>query len=305
VKILFFGSGAFALVIAQEIHKQYTLTGVAITKPKPQGRGQKIVPPKIISWAQDNGISVFTPDDPNSQEFVQTLKKLEPDLYVLVSYGHILGSGILAIPHFGGINVHPSLLPRYRGAAPIQRALMAGETETGVSVIFMDEKIDHGNIVFQQKIAIEPDDTYGILLERLCTVSTDHITGIIGDIEHGRCDSTPQDHTKKSFAPKVKKEETVINWEKGTEVVRNLIRALSPRPAARTTFRDNELKILNVHKGSRAGAPGVVCFDAKNIAVGTGDGSLILDSVKPANKRFMTGHDFMNGYRIKEGEVMS
>jgi methionyl-tRNA formyltransferase len=304
VKIVFFGSGMFALTLAQRIHGDYTVAGVTTTKPKPRGRGRKLVPPKIITWAQENGIPVFTPDDPNTSEFIETLSSMHPDLYVLASYGHILGSQLLAIPQYGGMNVHPSLLPRYRGAAPIQRALMTGEKKTGVSMILMDEKIDHGDVIFQQAVVIGPDDTYGVLLDRLSAVAVENIGMVIQDVLKGTCQRIPQDHTQRSYARKISKEETMIKWERGIEAVHNHIRALSPHPAARTMFRGNELKIIEVHKSVKICKPGEVCFDQKNVAVGTGDGSVILDKVRPASKALMGGHDFMNGYHIKEGEVM-
>lgn len=305
MNIVFFGSGAFACSIAQHVHDQFALAGLTATTPKPRGRGRKVVLPKIITWAQSNGIPVFTPGDPNRPTFIDEIKKIQPDLFLLSSYGHILNSTLLSIPRFGGINIHPSLLPRYRGAAPIQRALMAGETTTGVSVIFMDEKVDHGHIIFQKKLAIDHDDTYGTLMNRLRAMTIEHINTLISDVEHGACERSPQDHTQKSYAPKVTKEETMINWANNTEEIRNLIRALSPHPAARTMFRGDEIKILKAHKGSHSCKPGTICFESKRIAVGTKDGSLILDEVKPANKSLMSGNDFMNGYRVKKGEVMA
>lgn len=305
MNIVFFGSGAFAMPLAQHIHEEFGLVAVIVTKPKPHGRGRKEIPSKIAVWAQEHGITVWAPHDPNTVEFISTLMELDPDVYVLASYGHILGNDLLRIPRYGGINVHPSLLPRHRGAAPIQRAIMEGDIVTGVTVIMMDERIDHGDIIFQQSVAIEPDDTYGTLLERLSRLSTESIGQILHDVERGVCVHTPQNHEQKSYAHKITKEETVIRWDQGADAVRNLIRALSPHPAARTMFRGKELKIIAARKGKRPGDPGTILFESKDIAVGTGDGSLILDVVQPANRALMAGLDFKNGYHIQEGEVLA
>jgi methionyl-tRNA formyltransferase len=305
MNVIFFGSGRFAMLLVQQIHKDFALGGVVVTKPKPRGRGRRLISSQIVTWAQDSGVSVFSPEDPNAPQFVADLAEQQPDLYVLASYGHILGSSLLSVPRYGGINVHPSLLPQYRGAAPIQRALIAGERKTGVSMILMDEKIDHGDVIFQHTVEIGSDDTYGILLDRLSAVAVGNISSVIQDVVHGTSQRIPQDHAKKSYAHKVKKEETVIRWESGAAAVHNLIRALSPHPAAKTSFRGDELKIIEAHKGDKVCDPGVICFDGKRVAVGTGDGSLILDAVKPANKALMAGRDFMNGYRVEEGEVMA
>jgi methionyl-tRNA formyltransferase len=305
MNIVFFGSGAFAAPLAQHIHEQFGLKAVIVTKTKPHGRGRKETPSAIAVWAQEHGITVYAPHDPNTPEFVSTLTKFKPDVYVLASYGHILGGDLLRVPQYGGINVHPSLLPRHRGAAPIQRAIMEGATVTGLTVIMMDERIDHGDIIFQQSVVIEAHDTYGTLLERLSRLSTDSIGQILHDLERGVCARMPQDHEQKSYAPKIKKEETLIQWDRGVDTIRNLIRALSPSPAARTMFRGKELKIIAAHKGTRVGGPGVVIFESKDVAVGTGDGSLILDVVQPANRALMAGLDFKNGHRVQEGEVMA
>jgi methionyl-tRNA formyltransferase len=304
VKIVFFGSGAFAMPLAQHVHEHFGLSAVVVAKPKPRGRGRKVTTPMIAVWAEKNGIRVLSPEDPNTREFVAMIHKTKIDMFVLASYGHILGSELLGIPRYGGINVHPSLLPKYRGAAPIQRALMAGDSTTGITVILMDEKVDHGDMILQQSVTIEPDDTYETLLERLCQAGVSYIIQIIQDVRHSAFTRMPQDHTKRSYAPKITKDETVIKWDRGKEDVYNLIRALSPRPGARTTFRGFELKIIKARKGDHRCDPGVVFLNGKDVAVGVGDGSIILELVKPANKALMRGIDFRNGYRVRRGEMM-
>jgi len=302
--IVFFGSGDFTFPIVKRIKEEFTLAGVVVTKPKPRGRGLKIRLPEVARWAEEQGIEVFTPDDPNDKEFINTLTKLKPDIFVLSSYGHILKNELLEVPRLGGINIHPSLLPKYRGAAPIQRALMAGEKKTGITVIFMDEKIDHGDIIFQRELSIKEDEDYGSLSSRLSYLAADIIGDVLRAVEAGDYKRVKQNPQEKSYAGKIKKEETMIDWHNSTEKIYNLVRALSPQPGARTVFRNKELKIMAVEPTDRKLSPGICHIENKSIYVGTGDGSVILKKVKPENRRMISGLDFINGFRIKEGEVI-
>lgn len=304
MKIIFFGSGQFALPIVNKVKEEFTLSGVVITKPKPRGRGLKISLPKVVQWAQSGGIKVFAPDNPNDNVFIEDLSKLKPDLFILSSYSHLLTNELLNVPKYGGINIHPSLLPKYRGAAPIQRAIMAGERETGITVIFMDEIIDHGDMIIQRELTIEPDDTYGSLLLKLSTLGTEIIGDVIRSIELDNYKIIKQNERQKTYAPKIKKEETIINWQESTEKIFNLIRALSSNLGVRTSFRNKELKIIAATPGDRKVRPGVIHIEKKNLYIGTSDGSIILKKIRPENRSIISGLDFINGFRIKEGEVI-
>lgn len=304
MKIVFFGAGDFAFPIARKIAQDFALQGVVVTKPRPRGRGRNVVLPEVAQWAQEQGIQVFAPDKPDDADFIETVTGCEPDLFVLSAYGHILSGNVLRLPKYGGINVHPSLLPRYRGAAPIQRALMAGDTKTGVTVIFMDEKVDHGKMVFQQEVAIEPQDNYGSLAARLSSVATETISGIIQSIASGSHTVLEQDHASATNAPKIKKEEMVIDWHASTDKIIGLIRALSPKPCARTHFRGHELKIIAVEPGEKSNDPGTLHPERKKLYIGTGDGSIVITKLQPENKSVISGLDFINGFRIQEGEAI-
>jgi len=260
--------------------------------------------PEMAQWAQSVGIEVFTPDNPNEKTFIEDLSELKPDLFVLSSYSHLLTNELFNVPKHGGINIHPSLLPKYRGAAPIQRAIMAGEKKTGITVIFMDEIIDHGGIIIQKELTIEPDDTYGSLLLKLSFLGTEIIFDVIKSIEAGDYKIMKQNEQQKTYAPKIKKEETIINWQESTEKIFNLIRALSPKPGVRTTFRNKELKIISAARGDKKVDPGVIHIEKRKLYIGTSDGSIILKEIRPENRSVITGLDFINGFRVKEGEVI-
>lgn len=303
MKIIFFGSTDFSQPILESIHGKFKIAGIVTSKPKPKGRGLKTARPEIADWADSVGIEVYMPDDPNSEAFIKTLKAVSPDLFLLSAYGHILSEKLLSVARLGGINIHPSLLPRYRGAAPIQRAIMAGEEQTGVTLFFMDEKIDHGDMIAQRALPIEKDDTYGSLAKRLAVLGSELVVDVLHRVEAGDYQLIKQTGAI-SYAPKLKKEELVINWQESALSVYNRIRALSPRPGARTFFRTKELIISLAQLGDKKVTPGTFHIDARKLYVGTGGGSLVLLEVKPEGRKLMSALDFFNGYRIQEGEVL-
>lgn len=308
MKIVYLGSTDFSLPILPRIKEKFDLAGLVIVKPKPRGRGLKTGLPGPAIWAQDNGIRIFAPDRPNEPAFIAELNSLSPDIFVLAAYGHILSGEFLRIPRLGGINIHPSLLPKYRGAAPIQRAIMANEKITGLTFFFMDEKIDHGEVVFKKEIPIEETDNYGTLSEKLSALAATAICDILAMIDRGGYPRIPQDDKDKSTAPKIQKEEMVIDWRRPARQIFNMIRALAPIPGARTNFRNKELIITKavmsdpaLPAGDRPAA-GFLKVRNKNLYAGTGDVPLILMELKPENKQRVSGLDFINGFRIKEGE---
>lgn len=308
MKVIFLGSTDFSLPILQEIHDHFELIGLVIVKPKPQGRGLRTLLPKTALWAQERGVTVYDPELPCDREFLDRQTTLKPDIFVLAAYGHILSGEFLKIAQLGGINIHPSLLPKYRGAAPIQRAIMAGEKTTGLTIFFMDEKIDHGDIIFQKELPIEECDDYGTLSEKLSILAAAEITGVLHSIADGSCPRIHQDDKGESLAPKIKKEEMVIDWRRPARQILNLIRSLAPNPGARTIFRGKELIITRAaisetpHRDDRPLSAGTFHVNKKNLFATTGEGFLLLVELKPENKKIISGLDFINGFRVKEGE---
>jgi len=304
LKVIFFGSTEFSLTIAQRIKEQFELIALITSKPKPSGRGLNLRNSAIIQWAQANGITTFTPDEPNNDAFVDILKGLEPEIAVLAAYSYILNKKILNIPKYHSINIHPSILPKYRGAAPIQRAIMAGEQKTGITIFFMDEKVDHGEIILQREVIITPEDTYGSLQERLADIGAEVTVDALRLIEVGNYKTWKQPSQGVIYAPKIKKEELIIKWDDKTENIFNLIRALSPRPGARTTFRNTQIIILKARQSQKKVRPSEIYTEDKNLYVGTQDGSLILEELTPAGRSRISGADFINGFQPKPGEMM-
>lgn len=304
MRIVYFGSGDFSLPIVDRLRKPIELAGVVIVRPKPSGRGLKTSLPAIAVWAQENHINIFDPESPNDPVFIGRMNDLKPDLFVLSAYGHILSRDLLAVPRLGAINVHPSLLPKYRGAAPIQRAIMADEKATGLTIFFMDEKIDHGDVIFQAEVAITDEDTFGSLARRLSSLAADSIGVVISSIEQGSCIRRLQDHEGKSSAPKITKEETLIDWGQPARAIFNLVRALSPSPGARVMFRGRELIILEAISSTDCFVPRTFHIRNRSLFAGTGEGSIVIKRLKPENRAAMSGSDFINGFRVKEGEVI-
>lgn len=301
MKIIFFGTTDFSLPIVQSIYDEFGITGVVTSKPKPKGRGLRTALPGIAEWARNMGLKLHMPDDPNSGDSIGMLSAMSPDLYVLSAYGYILSRQLLGVPRLGGINIHPSLLPRYRGAAPIQRAIMAGEEKTGVTIFFMDEKIDHGDVIAQQEIVIDHDDDSSSLSGKLSRLGAQMIVDAIHKIESGNYRVLKQQGAV-SLAPKIRKDELMVKWQGSAKTIYDRIRALAPSPGARAHFRNSEITITKARLGNRKLPAGLLTVENKRLYVGTGDGSLQLLEIKPEGRKTMSALDFINGYRIKEGE---
>lgn len=304
MKVVFFGSTEFSQPIVEDVHREFTLAGIVTSRPKPKGRGLKASMPPIALWAERAAIPVHMPEDPNAPAFIEEMAAIVPDVYVLSAYGHILRKALLDVPRHGGINVHPSLLPHYRGAAPIQRAIMAGEKKTGITIFFMDEKIDHGAIVAQQSLSIEEDDTYGSLAAKLAVLGGRMVVEALRTIASGTCRPVGQSGDV-TYAPKITKAEMRIDWREAAPVTGNRIRALSPHPGARAVFRNRELTITRAQVADRRLPPGVIEVENKKLYVGAGAGALVLLELKPEGRKSMPASDFINGYRVRKGETLT
>lgn len=305
MRIVFFGSPDFAQPSLKLINEKEQIIAVVSSPPKPTGRGQKEQKTATHIFAEANNIKVLTPANPNLPDFWPEVQKLKPDLFVVVSYGLILCGELLRIPKHGGINLHPSLLPKYRGAAPIQWTLIRGETITGVSIILMNEKMDAGGIIIQKEFPVLPDDNYDSLSKRLSEVGATIILEAIQQIELQKYDLIVQDVSQITKAPKIKKEDCYIKWNQPTNIIYDFIRGLSSDPAARTRFRDKEIKILEAIMSEEKIEPGRIKIIGKKLLFGTGDGSISILKLQPENKKPLSGLDFINGFRPKDGEVVN
>lgn len=286
-----------------------------ITQPdRPQGRGRKILPTPIKKISFNKGIEVFQPKNINDEEAIKKIKEVNSDIILVVAYGQILSKDILNIPKIGCINIHASLLPKYRGAAPINRAIINGEKETGITFMFMNEKVDTGEIIYQQKITILPDETYGELYYRLSNLSADMINTVLEKIEEGKIKRIPQEYKLVSYARKMTKQDGEITWSDKGEKIYNLIRGTTPDPGAFTYYKGKKLKItqarfLSNYQNEVEITPsipgGVVKIEKDSLLISTGDKGIIrILKVIPPGAKELSAQQFVNGYKIKVGDVL-
>jgi methionyl-tRNA formyltransferase len=305
VRLAFFGTSGFAVpalrVLAGSAHE----VGLVVAAPaQPSGRGRKLVSSPVEQEARALGLEVLTPTDPNDPAFIAELKSRSPNAAVLAAYGYILKPALLAAPPLGFLNIHPSLLPRYRGAAPIQRAILAGEQETGVTVILLSELVDAGDIIEQEVLSIGQDETAGELSQRLAETGARLMLGALTRLGAGGATHTPQDPKLATRAPKIVKSERSIDWHDSAQGIHNRIRALSPEPGAVTTFRRNRIVLLRsrVRSTSEEGEPGELLVERAGLVVAAGSGTIEVIELKPEGKRTQSGRDFRNGHRPLAGE---
>ncbi len=285
----------------------HEIISVVTIPPRPKGRGRKVSPTPVATVARSLNLPVFTPENPNSSQFVAALRQYAPDCGVLVAYGIILKEPLLNIPRLGFINLHPSLLPKYRGAAPIPRQLMDGCTESGLTVIAMDPGVDSGDILNQLSISVNPDETAGELESRLAQLGAELVHKTLTQLEKGNAVRISQNHKLATKAPKITSADRLIDWQKPGEEIHNRIRALSPEPGAVTSFRKTPViilrsRILKTHQP--ACPPGTIITELPGMVVATGNGLLEILELKPAGKKILSGKDFRNGYRPFEGEML-
>jgi len=307
-RILFMGTPAFALPSLQILHdKQYPIIGVVSQPDRPQGRGLKEVAPPVKDLAQKIGVPVLQPEKVKDASFLKTFYQLKPDMVVVVAFGQILPKEIIDYPPMQCLNIHPSLLPKYRGAAPINWPIIRGETKTGVTIMLMDEGMDSGDILIQQKTDIGIAETYGELHDRLAQLGATLLIKTIGQIVAGTAQRKLQDASVVTFAPRLKKETGKIDWNNKVSDIVNLIRGLSPTPAAYTHLEGQVLKIFTAdgNHNKISETPGTIgAANATGLPVAAADGYVILKDVQLAGKKRMLAQDFLRGYRLQPGTVL-
>lgn len=306
MKVIFFGTPLFARIILEKLYEKHRILAVFTQPDKPKGRGKKIEPSEVKKFALEKGIPVFQPISLKNKEVEELIQSLNPDALIVASYGKIIPEKILNIPPYGGINVHASILPKYRGASPIERALFNCEEETGISIMQMTKELDAGPVWSIRKIPIEPKDNRETLTLKLANLGADLLIETLPLIEERRLIPKEQDHSLATYAEKIRPEEEKIDWSMPAKKIWCQIRALSPEPGAYTYFREGLLKILDAEasQDSVEGEVGsVVKIDKKvGFAVKTGEGILWVLEVKPENKKRIKAIDFINGYRLKIGD---
>jgi methionyl-tRNA formyltransferase len=303
LKIVFFGSSDFAIPALKAMKDGGFAPELVVTKPDaPRGRGRKIYESEVRLAAEELGLPVSQPADPHGAEFLAELKKLKPDLGVVVSYGVILKDELLAVPAKGHINAHASLLPLYRGAAPIQYAIRDGQTETGITIIRIVPELDAGDVLLAEKTPISPRENAGELRLRLAELSGKALLRALELIASGKDKYTPQDSKKVSVAPKVEKEHGVINWKKPAKEIDLLVRAMTPKPGAQTRLGAKRFIVMEgiVEQDLYGmGIPGALQSSGEEgIRVCTGKDLYRITRIKPDNGRNMTAGEFVRGHHI-------
>ncbi|NLA58258.1 MAG: methionyl-tRNA formyltransferase [Firmicutes bacterium] len=280
-----------------------------VTQPdRPRGRGHRVSFSPIKEAALEAGLMVLQPDKVSEESFIEFLRELEPDAIVVVAFGQLIPPAILELPRYGCINVHASLLPRYRGASPIQQAIIDGCTVTGVTTMLLDEGWDTGDILLQKQVAIEPHDTAGTLEIKLAEEGAKLLCETLRRLAIGDLEPTPQDESQATYAYRLKKAVGEISWWAGARQVVNLIRGVNPWPGAYTYHRGQMLKVWEAAALDREGdgaEPGTILGVGEDgIIVACGAGSVSLQIVQPPNRPRMGGLDYANGYRVEPGEIL-
>ncbi|NLK51738.1 MAG: methionyl-tRNA formyltransferase [Syntrophomonadaceae bacterium] len=314
MRIVFMGSADFAVPSLEALVKaEYDLLAVVTQPDRPRGRGRKLAFTPVKEKALELGLPLYQPVSARSPEFAAWLRQLNPDIAVVVAYGQILPVEVLAIPVHGGINVHASLLPRYRGAAPVHWAVLQGEKVTGVSTMYMDVGMDTGDIILQQSIPISEEATAGEIYDWLAREGATLLVKTLQLIQEGKAPRLPQEASAATYAPALQREDEKIDWTKPAEDIRNQIRGLNPWPGAYTEWEGKVLKVWRAqkwdgpdHEEGTFYQPGRIQGIVKNqgILVQTGKGLLLLTEVQPTGKQRMKAVDFCRGYRVGESTLL-
>lgn len=301
----FFGTPIFAIPALEALLTRHELK-VVITQPdKPKGRRLDVKPSPVKTWALEHNIPVLEPEVIKGSEFISDLSSLNLDALVVAAYGKFLPPPILSLPDHGCINIHGSLLPLYRGAAPIQRAIMDGAKTTGVTIMRMDEGMDTGDMFAQGSIEIKPTDDAAAVSDKLSRLGADLLMTVLDDIARGDSRAQKQDDAAATYAPPIEKAELEIDWAKPASTIVDLVRALSPAPGARTSRRGKLLKIGSARAtAADGGGPGLILEDDGRLLVGAKEGSVELIEVQPEGKRSMSAAEFIRGYRPQTGETL-
>lgn len=304
MQIVYFGTPQFAATVLQYLIDHQVKVAAVITKPdRPKGRSGDPVPTpvKLVAQAQNPPIPVYQPELVSAPEFADTLRAYPADLFVVVAYGEIIKQHILDMPSKGCINVHASLLPKYRGAAPIQRSIIDGENETGVTIMYMVKKMDAGDIIKTVKVPIGPNTTYGELEKMLCDAGSQALLEVIRQFEQGTVQRAEQDHSKATLAPKIELEDCEIKWTLPAKTIHNLVRGVNPHPGAwcfvKIRNQEKRLKILSTRViEDRSGLPGtLLSFGKEGLVVACGEGALQILELQLEGKKAMPAEELMRG----------
>jgi len=303
-RIVFLGTPEFAVPHLAALAGSEDQVLLVITQPdRPKGRGRRPSPPPVKVLAEALGLTVWQPESIKTPEVINRIKELTPDLLVVVAFGAILPPDLLQLPRIGPLNVHPSLLPAYRGPAPINWAILNGETETGVTTMFMDRGMDTGPLLLSRRTAIAPDETAGQLHDRLAGLGADLLLETIAGLKAGTVTPRPQPSAGVTLAPFLKKADGLMDWTGSAEELARQVRGLDPWPGAYTTFKGKTLKVFGGRPGPGRGRPGqILTVDQGLLHVAAGQGSLALAELQLEGKRRLSAPEFWRGQRLSQAD---
>lgn len=312
MKIVFFGTPEFAVPsLDMLIREGYDVQAVVTQPDKPKGRGNKLAAPPVKEFAIKHGIDVLQPAKIKTTDFIEQVRLLKPDLLVTAAYGKILSKELLEVPVNGCINVHGSLLPAYRGAAPINWAVINGEKITGITTMFTDVGLDTGDMLLRQEVNIGPDVTVGELHDKMAVVGAEVLKNTLTELKNGTLNRIPQDDSMSSYAPMMSKELGLIDWNKTVQQIHNLVRGTDPWPGAYTFLNGSRMRIWRTaitpdvsHKADNAAFGEIIKVDTDGILVNCYDGDILIKEVQFDSSKRMSVRDYIRGHQINAGEKL-
>ncbi|NLK62260.1 MAG: methionyl-tRNA formyltransferase [Fusobacteria bacterium] len=309
MKIVFMGTPEFAAYSLEKVYDKYGISAIFTKADRRNMRNNKVKYSQVKEFGLNKDIPVYQPENINNDEIFEILKSINPDIIVVVAYGKIIPKKIIDLPKYGIINVHASLLPKYRGASPIQSAIINGDKVTGVTIMYIEEGLDEGDMILKREVIIDETDNFMSLHDKLKIVGADTLLEALENIFKGNLNIIKQNHNEATFVKPIKKEDTQIKWDDTVDNLFNLIRGIDPFPGAYSILNDKIFKIHSVEKINEnyKGSIGEIVDIIKNKGpiVKVNNGALLLTRVKPENKKILTGQDIINGNYIKIGDIFN
>lgn len=308
MRVIFMGTPDFAVPSLEALLTKHEVVLVVTQPDKPKGRGKKMVPTPVKACALEHGIPVLQPEKVKEPEFVEQLRSYEPDLIAVTAFGQILSEPILEMPKYGCINVHGSLLPKYRGAAPMQWSIINGEKVTGITTMYMAKGLDSGDMLLKAEVEITDEDTFATIHDKMAVTGANLLLDTLDQLEAGTLERIPQDHDAATYAPMITKETGHIDWSKNRQDIINLIRGLNPAPAAYTIYEEEVLKIFGAVisdvQADGAANGEIVAVVKKGFVVKCGDGCLLITEVQARGGKRMMTDAYLRGHAMKEGILL-
>ncbi|MCI7656991.1 methionyl-tRNA formyltransferase [Anaerotignum sp.] len=308
MRVIFMGTPDFAVPSLEALLTKHEVVLVVTQPDKPKGRGKKMVPTPVKACALEHGIPVLQPEKVKEPEFVERLRSYEPDLIAVTAFGQILSEPILEMPKYGCINVHGSLLPKYRGAAPMQWSIIDGEKVTGITTMYMAKGLDSGDMLLKAEVEITDEDTFATIHDKMAVTGANLLLDTLDQLEAGTLERIPQDHDAATYAPMITKETGHIDWSKNRQDIINLIRGLNPVPAAYSIYEEEVLKIFGAVpsdvEADGAANGEIVAVTKKGFVVKCGDGCLLITEVQARGGKRMMTDAYLRGHAMKEGILL-